>query len=292
MDLNIAPLLRARGVCKRFARRAGAGADPPRTGAVLSGFDLDLAPGRITALVGASGAGKTTAALCLLRLLPLDAGTIHFDGLDLTHLSERALRPLRPNLQPVFQDPWGSLTPHLTVAALLSEPLRVHRRYAASELRARTAAALDEVGLPQTLLPARPGALSGGQRQRVALARALILEPRLLVCDEPTSALDLSEQARILTLLDRLRATRGLACLFVSHDLGVVRHLADGVAVLDGGRIVEEGPTPEVPLAPDRHIRHTWPRIATLDSGIRIGYPRRPSGDDPRRVSVADTLSE
>lgn len=245
------PLLAVRGLRKRM-RRAGSLRSASEDVEVLRGVDLDVEEGGIQAVVGASGAGKTTLAFAALGLLRPDAGTVLFEGRDLGVLPASALRALRPRLQAVFQDPWGSLTPHRSLRALLVEPLEVHGIARGREAEARAARALDEVGLDRALLAVKPGSLSGGQRQRAALARALALEPRLLVCDEPTGALDLSEQARILALLARRRAERGLACLFVTHDLAVARQIADRVAVMDEGRIVEEGPTSAVLEVP-RH---------------------------------------
>ncbi len=236
-------LLQIRGLVKRFpARRGLLGARRPAVKAV-DGVDLDVPAGRTLALVGESGSGKTTAALCALRLLEPDAGSVHFDGRDITALPPRELRPLRKELQVVFQDPKASLNPRLCVRDLVGEALLVHGLATRTELDDRVVAVLGEVGLPADALQRLPGSFSGGQRQRVAIARALALDPRLVVLDEPTSALDVSIQAQIMELLLRLQLERGLAYLFISHDLGVVRHMASEVAVMRAGRVVERAAT-------------------------------------------------
>ena len=237
------PLLEVRGLCKRFpARRGLLGGGRPAVDAVVD-LDLDIPAGSSLALVGESGSGKSTVGLCILRLLEPDAGSILFEGKDLATMGQAALRPLRPRFQAVFQDPWASLNPRLTVRELVGEALEVHGLAQGDAVDDRVAAALDDVGLGRDAMAQRPAAFSGGQRQRIAIARALVLEPKLLVCDEPTSALDLSVQAQVLALLRRLQQERGLATLFISHDLGVVRHLAQRVAVMEAGRIVERGET-------------------------------------------------
>jgi len=249
--MSQAPLLSVRGLCKRYGSRRGLlGRGRPAVDAVVD-VDLDISAGTTLALVGESGSGKSTTGLCVLRLIEPDAGSIVFEGRELATVSQATLRPLRPRMQAIFQDPWASLNPRLTVRELVGEALEVHGLASRAELSDRVAAALDAVGLPRDAMARRPAAFSGGQRQRIAIARALVLEPRLLVCDEPTSALDLSVQAQVLALLRRLQHERGLAYLFITHDLGVVRQLAQRVAVMDAGRIVENRETRELFGAPE-----------------------------------------
>ncbi len=219
----------------------------------LDGVDLDLRQGRTLGVVGESGSGKSTLARALLRLVP-SRGAIRFEGRDLQAMSERGLRPFRRRMQMIFQDPFGSLSPRLSVAAIVAEGLRAHeRRLTAAERDERAARALEEVGLDPAVRFRTPDAFSGGQRQRIAIARALILRPSLVILDEPTSSLDRPVQRAILDLLDALQARLGLTYLFISHDLAVVRAMADDVMVMRGGRVVERGPEAEV---------FEWPREA------------------------------
>jgi len=207
----------------------------------VDGVSLAVREGETLGLVGESGSGKSTIGLALLRMQAA-TGRVSFAGQDITHLSQSQLRPLRRAMQIVFQDPYGSLSPRMSMGEIVAEGLRVHEpRSSGRERSARVAAALDEVGLPADAAGRYPHEFSGGQRQRVAIARAIVLKPRLLVLDEPTSALDRSVQAQIVDLLRTLQARHGLAYLFISHDLAVVRALAHRVVVLRAGRVVEEG---------------------------------------------------
>ena len=231
------PLLQLSAVAKRYP---GATGTAPRA---LDGIDLHIGRDETLGLVGESGCGKSTLARAVMRLVDVDQGRIVFDGDDITHRSRRALAPQRARMQMVFQDPYASLNPRLTIGQALEEPLRVQRRNAhAAERRERVQAMLARVGLRPEMAARHPHEFSGGQRQRVAIARALMLEPELLVCDEAVSALDVSVRAQVLNLLLDLRTHFGLAGLFISHDLGVVRHMADRVAVMFRGRVVELAP--------------------------------------------------
>ncbi|MFJ2806064.1 ABC transporter ATP-binding protein [Kitasatospora sp. NPDC087271] len=239
----------------------------------VSGVDLALHPRRTLALVGESGSGKSSIAKALLRLPPPTTGTVTLDGTDLATLSPRALRAVRPRLQLVFQDPLSSLNPHRRVRDLVAEPLDAHPDPARDREQVVTEQ-LAAVGLPPALFgDRRPHQLSGGQAQRVAIARALAAGPRVLIADEAVSALDVSAQATVLNLLRGLTEERGLAGLFISHDLGVVRAVSDEVAVLQLGRICERGPTEAVLAAP------AHPYTAALLAAVpEPGRPLRDTG--------------
>lgn len=211
---------------------------------------FQIAPGESLGLVGESGSGKSTLSKAVMRLLPASAGRIVFDGTDLTHLKDRALMPWRRRVQMIFQDPYASLNPRRSVYDILDTVLRVHGVKQRSERASRIAAILDRVGLPANAGRRYPNEFSGGQRQRIGIARALILKPDLVVCDEPVSALDVSVQAQILNLLVELKEEFGLSYLFISHDLAVVRYIADRVMVMNQGKIVETGDHREIWQSP------------------------------------------
>ncbi len=237
------------------------------------------------AVVGESGSGKTTLALALLRL-ERSQGRIRFRGQDLQALGGRALRPLRREMQIVFQDPFGSLSPRLSVGQIIEEGLRAHDIGDAAERRRLIAGALEEVGLDPAFRERYPHEFSGGQRQRIAIARAIVLRPRLLVLDEPTSALDRSVQAQIVELLRELQERHRLAYIFISHDLRVVRALADEVIVLRAGRVVEQGPAAaDLRASPPSPTRaRSWPPPSSCGPwrrearGSWVSAPRWPVG--------------
>jgi len=212
----------------------------------VDGVSLSLDRGEILGLVGESGCGKSTMARAVLGLVRPTSGRVTFEGRDLATLSPRELRRVRPRLQMVFQDPYASLNPRMTVYDALAEPLRVHRMVPRRSTGARVADLMHQVGLASAYVRKYPHEFSGGQRQRIALARALALEPTLIVADEPVSALDVSVQAQVLNLIEELCAARGLTLILVSHDLAVVRHLAHRIAVMYLGRIVEIGNTEDL----------------------------------------------
>ncbi|MCX4966674.1 ABC transporter ATP-binding protein [Streptomyces sp. NBC_00654] len=239
-----APLLSVRDLVKTFPGRRvlGRPAAPVRA---VDGVDFELAAGETLGLVGESGCGKSTTGRMLVRLLEPTAGTVEFDGQDITHLSPRRLRPTRRHLQIIFQDPYASLNPRQTVARIIAEPLLVQ---GSTDRAAREKAAelLDLVGLGAQHLDRHPHQFSGGQAQRIGIARALATGPRLIVADEPVSALDVSVQAQVVNLMERLRHELGLSFLFIAHDLSVVKRVCDRVAVMYLGRIVEIGDKHEV----------------------------------------------
>jgi oligopeptide transport system ATP-binding protein len=231
--------------------RVGFGAPPARVQA-LRGVDLAIAPGETLALVGESGSGKSTLARVAMRLLAPDEGQVHYGDTDVSCLQGTALRAMRRQVQMVFQDPFASLDARMTVRQAVEEPLVIHGIGNRAGRRAEATALLRQVGLAPEHDDKLPAALSGGQLQRVAIARALVLSPAFLVCDEPVSALDLSVQAQVLNLLMDLQKDRGLGLLFITHELSVVSEVADRVAVIYLGRIVETGPRSEV-LSRPRH---------------------------------------
>ena len=234
-----APLLTVRDLVKHFP--ISRGVFRRHVGAVraVDGISLDVFPGETLALVGESGCGKTTAGRSILRLIEPTAGDIRFDGVDVRALGGEALRRLRRQMQIIFQDPFSSLNPRMTVGAIVREGLTIHRLAEGQAADARVRELLDEVGLRADVGSRYPHEFSGGQRQRIGIARALAVEPELIVCDEPVSALDVSVQAQVINLLEDLQRQHRLAYLFIAHDLSVVEHISDRVAVMYLGHIVE-----------------------------------------------------
>jgi peptide/nickel transport system ATP-binding protein len=213
----------------------------------VDGVSFRVYRGQTLGLVGESGCGKTTAGRAILRLIEPTAGRVVFDGIDVGALRGEALRKLRRRMQIIFQDPYGSLNPRMTVEAAVTEPMIIQRLGASRrERRDRAAALLEEVGLLPVHLRRYPHEFSGGQRQRICIARAIAVEPEFLICDESVSALDVSVQAQVLNLLKRLQEKRGLTYIFISHDLSVVKFMADMMAVMNAGRIVEFGPSESI----------------------------------------------
>ena len=238
-------LLQVADLTKHFESRAGWFAAPKKVYA-LNGVSFDVATGETLALVGESGSGKTTAGRTVLRLLDADQGSVRFDGADVLRADRRALKLLRRRMQIVFQDPYGSLDPRMTVGASVAEGIEIHRLLPKKQIGPRVAGLLTEVGLDPTAADKYPHEFSGGQRQRIGIARALAVDPAFIVLDEPVSALDVSVQAQVLNLLLDLQESRGLSYLFIAHDLSVVRQVAHRIAVMYYGRIVEQGPRDEV----------------------------------------------
>ena len=274
---------------------------------------LAISRGETLGLVGESGCGKSTLGRAILQLAPTRRGSVRLEGVELTTKSPTELRPLRKDLQVIFQDPRGSLDPKMSIRDIVAEPLVVHRMGDRAAVREKADAMLTSVGLDPSLGKRKPGQLSGGQQQRVGIGRALITEPKLVVCDEPVSALDVSVQAQVINLLQDLKERTGVGYLFISHNLAVIRHLADRVAVMYLGRIVEQGPAHEVfarPLhpytrsllasvlradvdAPERlhemreHVRGDVPSLSAVPSGCRF-HPRCPFATDECRTTVQE----
>ncbi len=271
------PLLSVSGLAKHFPV-AGGVIFARRLGCVraVDGISFSLARGETLALVGESGCGKSTTARLVLRLLPPTAGCIRFAGADITSLSGEPLRALRRRMQIVFQDPFASLDPHMTVAEILEEPLTVHRIGDRASRQARVALLLGMVGLSRYHAQRYPHEFSGGQRQRIGIARALAPGPELIVCDEPVSALDVSIQAQVINLLGELKETLDLSYLFIAHDLAVVKHVADRVAVMYLGRIVEMAPK-DVLFSNPRHpyTRTLLAAIPRPDPSLESSPPAR-----------------
>jgi peptide/nickel transport system ATP-binding protein/oligopeptide transport system ATP-binding protein len=251
---NGSPILRVRDLRKTFGYRG-------RSGAAIVAVDdvsFSLAAGECLAIVGESGSGKSTLARSLLRLVEPDSGSVLFRDTDLLTLSGAQMRRQRRHMQMVFQDPYASLHPRQTVAQLIAEPWAIHPEVLErAAWPGRIAELLEQVGLPPRLVDVHPNQLSGGQRQRVAIARALALQPEVLILDEPVSALDVSVQAQVIKVLMTLQERMGLAYLFISHDLALVRLVADRVAVMHGGRFVETGQAAEIFARPQHAYTRT-----------------------------------
>ena len=271
-------LVRLQNLTKHFP------AKPRGVVRAVTGVDLDITAGETLGLVGESGCGKSTLGRTLLRLVEPTAGRITFDDKDITDLPQSKLRPLRRHMQMIFQDPYASLNPRMTIGTAIAEPLDIHALAPKPERRARVEALLSRVGLRADLIDRYPHELSGGQRQRVGIARALAVAPKFIVCDEPISALDVSIQAQIVNLLDDLQRADALTYLFISHDLKVVQHVCDRVAVMYLGRIVELAAADTLYAAP----KHPYTQ-ALLSAVLRIDPKSRK--DRPRIILTGDVAS-
>ena len=274
-------LVEARGLEKSFARRIGVWAKQGAPVRAVRGVDLDVREGEIVGLVGESGSGKSTLGRMLIRLIDPDAGTLRFDGADLLAVKPAELRSLRRQFQIIFQDPYGSLNPRMRVGAAVGEPLIVHRiTNSRAERRKRVAQLLEQVGLDPSAMNRFPHEFSGGQRQRIGIARAIACSPRFVVADEPVSALDPPVQAQIINLLLDLQQKLGLAYLLIAHDLRLVEHVCDRVAVMYLGRIVEQASAERLYESP----RHPYTRALLASTpSLEPGAPTEPavSGEPP-----------
>jgi oligopeptide transport system ATP-binding protein len=263
------PLLSVRGLVKHFPVRGGFWQRPVGWVHAVDGVDFDIAPGSTLSLVGETGCGKSTTGRLVLRLIEPTAGEVRFEGVDLLGLGREPLRLARRQMQIIFQDPYSSLNPRLSVLATVGEPLALHRIVPKREIEAAVVALLERVGLKAEDRLRYPHEFSGGQRQRVGIARALALRPKLIVADEPVSSLDVSIQAQVVNLMLDLQAEFGLAYLFISHDLSLVERISDAVAVMYLGRIVETAPAAELYARP----RH--PYTEALLAAVPVPDPAR-----------------
>ena len=279
MTPNGDPLLRLEALVKDYPASRGLFAKATTLRAV-DHVSLSIEHGESLGLVGESGSGKTTLGRCVLRLIPPTSGKVFFDGIDVLGLDSKALRELRRRMQIVFQDPYGSLNPRMTVGSAVREPIIVHGMASKKDAKERAAALFDEVGLDPSHMDRYPHELSGGQRQRVGVARALSVEPEFIVLDEPVSALDVSVQAQVLNLLADLRDDRGLTYLFIAHDLAVVRHVADRVAVMYLGKLMEVAPANDVYAEP------LHPYSTSLLSAVPVPDPEA----QPQRIVLTGDM--
>jgi len=269
-------VLRAESLTKIFRRGGIWGGG--KVFRAVDAVSFDLKAGETLAIVGESGSGKSTTARLAMRLLEADGGSVHLLGDEITATSGRELRSLRKHIQMVFQDPFASLNPRMKIVDTVGEGLRVHHpELGRQQRRERVAAVLKQCGMEEAAMDRYPHQFSGGQRQRIGIARALIVEPKVLVLDEPVSALDVSVQAQILNLLKEIQLERGLAYLFISHDLSVVRHIADRVAVMFAGRIVEQGSVSDLFNAP----KHPYTRMLLGARPIDHPGQRQPVSVEP-----------
>jgi len=273
------PVLRASGLVKEY--RVGGSLGRGSVLRAVDQVDLELYPGQTYGLVGESGSGKSTLGRLLMCLTRPTAGTVEFEGKDITRAGRRELRAVHRKLRMVFQDPYSSLDPRMTIGDIVAEPLRLHRIARGRALDRRVAELFDQCGLAATWRSRYPHELSGGQRQRVGIARALSLQPSVLIADEPVSALDVSVQAGILNLLRDLQRQHGFACLFISHDLSVVEFMSDHIAVMYLGTIVETGEAADV---------FTQPRHPYTQALLSAEPPLRAESGAARRVVLAGDL--
>jgi ABC-type glutathione transport system ATPase component len=270
-------LMKARGLSKRYVQRTPFSRNKFAISALVE-VDFEIAFNCLTALVGESGSGKSTLASCLAMMEKPDCGEIWFEGNEISHWSHRKLAPLRPKIQMVFQDSAGALDPRFSTAQIIEEPLEIQHRESGRELRTRACELMEEVGLSPDWANRSPMQLSGGQRQRLAIARAIALQPALLILDESLSGLDLSTQAQILNLLLDLKEARSLTCLLISHDLSLVGQVADFVAAMHQGRIVESGSTAQVLTNPQHpQTRKLLASVQVLESAFRTARAGGPA---------------
>jgi oligopeptide transport system ATP-binding protein len=280
LDATVAPLVQVRDLKMHFPIYSGVLRRQSGAVKAVDGISFDIRAGETLGLVGESGCGKSTVGRALIRLYEPTAGSVTIAGDEITTLPPEALRKKRPQMQMVFQDPQASLNPRMTLAQIIGEPLVEHSGMAPDKRLDRIYELMDQVGLNRRFANRYPHEFSGGQRQRIGIARALAVEPKLLVLDEPVSALDVSVQAQVVNLLEDIQERTGVGYLFIAHDMGVVRHVADRIAVMYLGRIVEEGPAEDVCTSP----RHPYTRmlIASVPAlGGENAEPLRSRGELP-----------
>jgi peptide/nickel transport system ATP-binding protein len=266
---NGSVLVRVENLTKHFPVRLGAFGEHAAMVHALDGVSFDIHKGETLGLVGESGCGKSTAGLTILQLHRPTAGKVYYQDMDLTQLKEKQLRPIRQKMQIIFQDPYSTLSPRMTVGAAIAEPIRVHNLTPKESLQARVAELLHDVGLNPNYANRYPHEFSGGQRQRICIARALACDPEFIVCDEPISALDVSIQAQIINLLEDLQEKYSLTYLFIAHDLAVVRHISDRVAVMYLGQLAEMAPKDKLFESP------LHPYTRALLSAVPVPNPRQ-----------------
>ena len=246
-SLLVEPLLSVRDLKVHFPVKGGVLQRTVDMVKAVDGISFDVARGKTIGLVGESGSGKTTTGRAIARLVPITAGSVHYEERDLGTLSHRAFFAYRKKIQVIFQDPFGSLNPRMTTYSIIAEPLDIHfKDWSKSQKQARVADLLEQVGLSAEFMQRYPHQFSGGQRQRIGIARALAVEPDFIVCDEPVSALDVSVQAQIINLLQDLQDELGLTYLFIAHDLAVIEHISDQVLVMTEGKIVEHASAADI----------------------------------------------
>ena len=279
-------LLQVKGLTKYFPIKGGLLSREVDRVHAVDGVSFSIAAGETLGMVGESGCGKSTTGRCILRLIEPSNGEVRFDGQDVTAMSPQALREVRRDMQIIFQDPFASLNPRMTVEAIIGEALTIHKlTKSPTEYQARVVDLLETVGLNADHMRRFPHEFSGGQRQRIGIARALAVSPKLIVCDEPVSALDVSIQAQVINLLEDLQAKMGLTYLFIAHDLSVVEHISNRVAVMYLGRVVEIAPSR------DLYTRPKHPYTEALLSAVPIPDPKAKkqrivlTGDVPNPVN-------
>ena len=285
--VNQAPdLLQVKGLTKYFPIKGGLFSREVDRVHAVDGVSFSIAAGETLGMVGESGCGKSTTGRCILRLIEPSSGEVRFNGQDVTAMNPQALREVRRDMQIIFQDPFASLNPRMTVEAIIGEALTIHKlTKSPAEYQARVVDLLETVGLNADHMRRFPHEFSGGQRQRIGIARALAVSPKLIVCDEPVSALDVSIQAQVINLLEDLQAKMGLTYLFIAHDLSVVEHISNRVAVMYLGRVVEIAP------ARDLYTRPKHPYTEALLSAVPIPDPKAKkqrivlTGDVPNPVN-------